>query len=236
MKVLLYSGGVDSWLISKLWKPDVLLYINIHGSYSDIELRNLPEGTLVVDFPFLGTTEQEGTRYIPLRNLYFLMIASTFGDELCLGATAGDRGCADKTPEFLQMAEDVLNTLLAEQSVAEGRTIRIERRFVEMSKDQMMKEYLAGGGDIETAYRETFSCFNPSEDGSPCMACKPCFRRFVTFYNNGYRFKPQDISKMRDYIAKRVVSRSSDKSGTYYKDRYIEGADCERAVRRLMGE
>lgn len=26
-KVLLYSGGMDSWLIDKIWKPDVKLYV-----------------------------------------------------------------------------------------------------------------------------------------------------------------------------------------------------------------
>ena len=28
-KVLLYSGGLDSWLIDKLWNPDFKLYIDI---------------------------------------------------------------------------------------------------------------------------------------------------------------------------------------------------------------
>ena len=42
-KVLLYSGGTDSWLIDKIWKPDVKLYIDIHGRYSEFE-KKLLEG------------------------------------------------------------------------------------------------------------------------------------------------------------------------------------------------
>ena len=41
-KVLLYSGGMDSWLISHLWKPDVKLYIDTGSSYAAEERRRLP--------------------------------------------------------------------------------------------------------------------------------------------------------------------------------------------------
>ena len=33
-KVLLYSGGMDSWLIDKLWKPDIRLYVDMNTRYS----------------------------------------------------------------------------------------------------------------------------------------------------------------------------------------------------------
>ena len=35
-KVLLYSGGMDSWLIDKLWKPDIRLYVDMNTRYSRI--------------------------------------------------------------------------------------------------------------------------------------------------------------------------------------------------------
>ena len=102
-KVLLYSGGIDSWLIDKLWRPDIKLYININGSYSQEELKRLPSDTIIFNFP-LGQFEEKDTKYIPLRNLYFLMLASNYGDTVCLGATSGDYGAIDKRPEFLQQA------------------------------------------------------------------------------------------------------------------------------------
>ena len=88
-KVLLYSGGVDSWLINKIWNPDIKLYIDIHNEYSEIEKSQLPKDTIIIDFPYLSKIERKD-KYVPLRNLYFLMIASNYGDEICLGATAGD--------------------------------------------------------------------------------------------------------------------------------------------------
>ena len=33
MRVLLYSGGTDSWLIKELWHPDVLLYVDMKTRY-----------------------------------------------------------------------------------------------------------------------------------------------------------------------------------------------------------
>lgn len=38
-KVLLYSGGMDSYLISKLWKPDVKLYVDLNSKYAKQEIK-----------------------------------------------------------------------------------------------------------------------------------------------------------------------------------------------------
>lgn len=232
-KVLLYSGGMDSWLIDRLWNPDVKIYVDVDGTYSKEEINRLPQDVKVIHFP-LGQYE-EANKFIPLRNLYFLMLASNYGDELCLGATIGDCGSKDKTPEFFDMAEDMLNFLWSEQSITLGKHITIEKRFVTMSKDQMVKEYLAMGGNIEDVYHGTFSCFNP-QDGQPCLACKPCFRRFVTLYNNGHDYSLEEKKRMYDYICKDVLERKVGKGGTYYKDRPVEGIDCEFAVNKLMEE
>lgn len=233
-KVLLYSGGMDSWLISKLWKPDVKLYIDIEGEYSTQEILRLPEDVVVYKLP-LSQFEQPVTHYVPLRNLFFLMIASNFGDTLCLGATAGDRGAKDKTPEFLDRCEDMLNFLLSEQSVSAAKHVTIERRFVDMSKDEMVKEYLAGGGAIEDVAKNTFSCYTPVR-GKACFSCKPCFRRFVTLYNNGFAFSGKEKRLMCDYIKKNVLVKKTGKTGTFYKDRYKEGKDCVKAVNKLLKE
>ena len=52
-KVLLYSGGMDSWLIDKIWKPDIKLFIDINTNSSNAELEHLPvllvEGDLGLD-------------------------------------------------------------------------------------------------------------------------------------------------------------------------------------------
>ena len=101
-KVLLYSGGMDSWLIDKIWKPDVKLYIDINGEYSKEEIKRLPNDVIVEKLD-LGRFERED-KIIPMRNLFFVTLASLYGEEICLGATAGDR-VLDKSIEFKNKVE-----------------------------------------------------------------------------------------------------------------------------------
>ena len=49
-KVLLYSGGMDSYIIDKLWKPDVKLYINYGLRQNEIEMSHLPQDVIIKDF------------------------------------------------------------------------------------------------------------------------------------------------------------------------------------------
>lgn len=235
-KVLLYSGGVDSYLISELWKPDVKLYIDIDGSYSEQEISRLPKDVKVIKFA-LGEFEQPGTKYIPMRNMYFLMIASHYGNELCFGATAGDYGAIDKRPEFIDEAERMLNYLNGCQSVSAGTQYKIEKRFVTMSKFDILEEFLRNGGTIKDVGDNTFSCFEPVGD-EPCLQCKPCFRRFMLLYHYGYEFTQQQKIKMVEYIKKNVLPRGdvTEYKGTYFSDRIGEGAFLEQAVDKLFKE
>ena len=85
-KVLLYSGGMDSWLIDKIWKPDVKLYVDMGTKYSQEEIKRLP-ADVVVEKLDLSKWERED-KIIPLRNMYLIGIATNYGNEICLGATA----------------------------------------------------------------------------------------------------------------------------------------------------
>ena len=59
MKVLLYSGGMDTWLIDKLWKPDKKIYIDIGGKYNEAEKQRLGNDVEILPFPLLGRFEQK---------------------------------------------------------------------------------------------------------------------------------------------------------------------------------
>ena len=75
-KILLYSGGLDSWLISRLWRPDIKLYVDMKTKYSSKEISNLYKNEdqfNLIDFT-LGQWERDDA-IIPLRNLYLIMVA-----------------------------------------------------------------------------------------------------------------------------------------------------------------
>lgn len=233
-KVLLYSGGMDSWLIDKLWKPDVRIYINIHGSYNNEEMAKLPKDVKVIDLP-IGIYEQKN-KYVPLRNLYFLMIASNYGDELCLGATAGDWRQKDKTPEFIKKTEDMLNYLLGEQSkVDKARHIKIETKYIYMHKNELVEEYLKDGGSLKNLYEDSFSCYTP-KNNKPCLSCKPCFRKYICLAGYGYKFTKEERQKMYDFVKDEIVPRSRNKNATYYSERGKEGLLAKKVVLDLYKE
>lgn len=127
--------------MDKLWKPDLKLYVDIEGRYSREEIERLPTDVEIVKMPHLAKFEQPNA-YVPFRNLYFLTVAAHYGDNICYGATMGDGGGKDNTPQFVDMLENLLNYCLEN----DHRTVHVERRFFKMNKYLMLKEYLEKGG------------------------------------------------------------------------------------------
>lgn len=203
-KILLYSGGMDSWLIRRLWKPDECLYIDMKTRYSERERSRLDSNIRVVDFP-LGQWEREDA-IIPLRNLYLSMVVcNTFPDDdldICLGATAGDR-VLDKSPDFSHKASDLLSYLWQTQHWTKGRKVNINIDFKNKTKTEMLAEYISRGGNIVDAWYGSFSCYNPVGDKN-CGCCKPCFRKFVSFALNGMEFSRNEIEKTCEYIMREI--------------------------------
>lgn len=200
-KVLLYSGGMDSWLIDKIWKPDVKLYVDMGTKYSQEEIKRLPSDVIVEKLD-LSTWERED-KIIPLRNMFLIGIATNYGNEICLGATAGDR-VLDKSPIFADMYEQLLNYLYQKQHWTEERKIRINLDFKKYTKAQLVRIYKEQRGDIEDAFASSFSCYSP-EDGKECWKCKPCFRKFIAFALNGYPFSKAIIDANLAYIKREIL-------------------------------
>lgn len=215
-KILLYSGGMDSWLIDKIWKPDIKLYVNMHTRYSDMEIKKLEDdkNVQIFDFP-LGMWERPEA-IIPLRNLYLVMVACNItGDEdveICLGATKGDR-VLDKSYTFVNKTNDLLNYLYQPQHwIPKGKKIKVNIDFKDKTKTDLIKMFVNSGGDIKEAFKKSFSCYNPI-DGHECWSCKPCFRKFVAFDLNGYSFTDNQIKTAVNYINKEILPDIL--SGTY---------------------
>lgn len=215
-KVLLYSGGMDSWLMSKLWKPDIKLYVNMHTKYSENELKKMSNeilsGEVIVVDLSLGQWERDDA-IIPLRNLYLCMVACNITDaedtEILIGATAGDR-VLDKSYDFVAKANDILNYLYNPQHwIPEGKKVKICIDYKDHTKADLLKEFKEKGGNLEEAFTKSFSCYNPV-DGHECWSCKPCFRKFVSFSQVGYQFT-DDIARtccryIRDEIVPQIES------------------------------
>lgn len=225
-KILLYSGGMDSWLIRKIWKPDVCVYVNMHTQYSKDEINRLDEDVKVVDFDL--SKFELPNKIIPLRNLYLCMqICNMFPEddlEICLGATAGDR-VLDKSYKFAEKTSDLLSYLWQEQHWTKGRKIKINIDFKKMTKTMLLQCFIDKGGDIDDVWSKSFSCYDPI-DNKPCWNCKPCFRKFVSFALNGKKFDEDIVHKSISYIKKNILP--DIKNGTYNR------ADEEKEILKVL--
>lgn len=207
-KVLLYSGGMDSWLIDKIWQPDVRLYVDMCTQYSREEIDRLPSRVIIQKLD-LSRWERED-KIIPLRNIFLIGIACNYGDDICLGATAGDR-ILDKSIKFGKKYQDLLQYLYQEQHWTERRNIRVNLSFKRFTKTQLLRMYLDKGGDINEAFTASFSCYTPIH-GHPCWQCKPCYRKFVAFWLNGYKFDSSTISAVISYIRMEILPQIKEKT------------------------
>ena len=215
-KVLLYSGGMDSWLMSRIWNPDIKLYVDMKTRYSKNELDRvkLDKDVTVVEFP-LGQWEREDA-IIPLRNLYLTMVACNITGsedvEILIGATAGDR-VLDKSYEFVDKTSDLLSYLYSPQHwIPSGKKVKVCIDFKDHTKTELLEEYKKLGGDLNEAFNQSFSCYNPI-DGHECWSCKPCFRKFVAFASVGYDMPEYIATSCCKYIKDNILP--SIEAGVY---------------------
>lgn len=181
--VLLYSGGLDSFIISKLQNFDTLLYINIGSRYSQIEMKyikkqNLPN--LIIDNRLnLGDVEDPNHFLVPARNLFFATIASFYGDKITMGALSGDRS-SDKDEKFADLTSGLLQHIYKQSWWCEERKVEILLPYKNYTKSQLIAEYLNKSLNINDLVHGSFSCYSPTHDGKPCGTCKPCLRKWMS--------------------------------------------------------
>lgn len=193
--VLLFSGGMDSIMAWKLYKPDILLYIKCGSKYEKKEIAFCKrlikkyKAPIIFDNSLsLGQWERSDA-IIPLRNLLFISIASYYGDKIYIGAMNGDR-TLDKSIEFLAKTQRLLGYLYQKQHWTDLRHIKIEALYGKrLTKTELVSEYLSTGYDKKLLI-ESLSCYDAKE--GHCGNCKPCFRKWVAFRNNSL---PTDFFK-----------------------------------------
>jgi len=181
--VLLYSGGLDSYIAWEWLKRPKTIYGALSHRYQDFELRAVREtipSTVIDDSLFLKYWEEDDAN-IPMRNALLLMSAAQRFKELnpldlVLVVQRGEMTIPDRTETFFNTMGTLLSTL-------NKRMIWVTSPFFHLTKTQMVEWYVKTGFSIP-ALLSTRSCFNGSEY-KPCGACSACFRRWVAFTNNG---------------------------------------------------
>jgi 7-cyano-7-deazaguanine synthase len=182
-EVILYSGGMDSFCLSKFYPKADLLYVNMHTAESEFEMKLIPAFTQVIDLP-LGQFELEN-KIIPFRNCFLVMAAAQSYSKIYIGATAGDT-TKDKDFVFKAQMEAMLNYFgIDENKMAHSdRPFEVVMPFKKMTKVEILEAYLLKGFDIDELVENSRSCYAGDQD-KECGVCRACLRKYIAFAKIG---------------------------------------------------
>lgn len=122
--------------------------------------------------------------YVPARNTIFLSYALGFAEiisaqDIFIGVhTSDSANYPDCRLEYIKSFEAMAN--LATKTSVSGNKITIHTPLIDMTKAQIIKTGLSLGVD----YKNTISCYDPTDDGLSCGTCLSCIIRIDAFKKN----------------------------------------------------
>lgn len=202
-KVLLYSGGMDSYICSKLFEYDELVYVDINTPTSKVEIKRLPSNVKVFNLKELANFEIGKTAQLPLRNLFFVLIGSYFGNDIHLGALKGE-DARDKDYIFKGQCDAMLNHLWGKYN---DDSYKVSYPVKHLTKADLLLEYKNHGFDLSELFYGTFSCYKPLEDDTECGVCRICLLKWASLAVNGAK----NIGDKRKEVRELIKLGESDK-------------------------
>jgi len=199
--VVLLSGGVDSTTTLAIAKAQafacyalsfryrqrhvieleaaqrVAKAFGIEHKIVDIDLRAFGGSALTADIAVPKDRPVDDTvpvTYVPARNTIFLSFALAWAEvlgaqDIFIGVNALDySGYPDCRPEYIAAFQRMAD--LATKAGVEGARFRVHTPLIELSKADIIRKGLELGVD----YDLTFSCYDPSPEGTPCGHCDSC--------------------------------------------------------------
>ena len=212
--VVLLSGGLDSYTAAAIARAEDHALYALTVRYGQVHAREIEAARavsraldvachleLAVDLAAVGGSALTGasdvpkdrpldeggipSTYVPARNTVLLSLALAWAEvvgaeAIVVGVNAIDySGYPDCRPEYLAAFERL--AALATRAGVEGRPLRVFAPLATLSKADIVRRGVALGLD----YGLTHSCYDPSEDGSPCGHCDSCRLRAKGFAEAG---------------------------------------------------
>jgi 7-cyano-7-deazaguanine synthase len=203
--ILLFSGGVDSYIAWHYLKKPQTVYFNLQTRYSHKELvhvRNLIPSTIIEDCLDMSSREVEETAYVPFRNLHLALLAAHHAETVVIAGLKDDK-VSDKNERAFQIMSETMNHL------DPGKKFRVVSPFWNKTKEQIIQWYIKTyQGDIDSL-KGTLSCY--SEELLPfCGKCAACFRKWCAFRANDIPIPEFTNSVLMKEYYRRAIS------GIYY--------------------
>jgi 7-cyano-7-deazaguanine synthase in queuosine biosynthesis len=207
--ILLFSGGLDSFIAWHYLHRPPVLFINARQSYADKELKATRllarrcKMRSYEDNSFNLSEWEEKNYYIPYRNILFAMVGSLYAQKVYLIGVRGDR-VDDNNP----VATALMTNFFGHFNSNNG--IRVTSPFYKMSKSQIVQWYVRQQLPIQDllATRSCYNKFTPNQ----CGECPSCFRRWVALENNNIHEK-YDVEPWKWIGAKEYIKNM--KTGLY---------------------
>lgn len=182
-EVLLFSGGLDSYVAWHYLDKPPVLFLDAKQSYVDKERTTVthfanrhPEMQLEIDRTLDLSAWERANFYIPYRNVLFSMVGSLYAPQVHLIGIKGD-SVNDNNPEATKRMSEFYNHFDPEAPIT------VSSPFYEMTKSQIVEWYIKQDLPVDDLVR-TRSCYDKNVAGQ-CGRCGSCFRRWVAFENNG---------------------------------------------------
>jgi 7-cyano-7-deazaguanine synthase len=124
--------------------------------------------------------------YVPARNTIFLAYGLALTErveasDIFFGANQLNySGYPDCRDEYVRAFERMAN--LATKAAVEGKVqLKIHTPLIQMTKAQIIKQ----GSELGLDYSLTWSCYDPTDDGTACALCDSCQLRLKGFKEAG---------------------------------------------------
>ena len=202
--IVLLSGGLDSTTVLALAKRDFHIFALSfdYGQRHKFELdaakviakKNAVDSfqTITIDLKQFGKSaltdeiavpknqkigDDIPITYVPVRNTIFLSYALAYAEvnniyDIFIGVNALDySGYPDCRPEYIDAFEKMAN--LGTKFSQGSRKITIHTPLINMTKSEIILK----GHQLGVSYKDTHSCYDPSNEGLACGECDACILR-----------------------------------------------------------
>ena len=202
--ILLFSGGIDSFVAYHYLDKPKTVYFDLNTPYSDKEIKTIKKlipSTIIDKSLSLGDRQIGEKAYIPFRNLYLAMLAVKYSNDVVIVGIKDDL-VSDKNKDIFEEFSDLLSKL-------EQRSIKVLSPFWDLTKYQIVKWYLENIRDNKLL--DTVSCYSEI-GGNYCGECSSCFRKWNAFVSNGIPIDFYNNELMGEYYQAAL-------DGKYIKER-----------------
>jgi len=205
-QILLYSGGMDSYIAwHKLGKPPTL-FVPLGHRYEEVEIQavkyTIPD-TQIAERVVLTQFEKPDAE-IPARNLLLVLEAAWRGaDKIWLVVQKDEKQIPDRSHKFLLKASKMISYLF-------DREVVVDTPFWAVDKTDMVRWYVENvGRDKVKELLCTVGCYNIKRyEDSHCGDCGACFRRYVAFMNNDIHPGYELSERIKSYYRERLHNYS----------------------------